>query len=292
MNRSSKLVFFGTEDFSIPTLRRLIAGGWNIVVAITKPDSRAGRGRKLQEPPVKVMAKTAGLKLFQPEKLADIHSELSALQPDFGILASYGKIIPQAILDIFPGGIINIHPSLLPKYRGPSPIETAILNGDKTTGISLMRLTAGMDEGPVYAQAKVVIPPSAEASFSAYLAEAGADFLISKLPAIVDGTLKPTPQDDSRATYTKLLKKEDGVLGWHRPAIELERQVRAFSRWPKSRTNISGHDVIVTRARVVGGEKEGALVIKCRPGYLEIIELIGPSGRRMSGADFLHGYSK
>lgn len=290
---SPKLVFFGTEDFSLPVLRRLIIGGWNVVCVVTKPDTKAGRGRQLKQPAVKAVAEAAGLKLLQPARPADIYSELANIKATHGVLSAYGKIIPQTVLDLFPGGIINIHPSLLPKYRGPSPIETAILNGDKTTGISLMRLSAGMDEGPVYAQEQIDLPKDIDArSFSAYLAEKAADFLLEKLAAIVDGSLPPKPQDNRKATYTKLLKKEDGIINWHKPATELERQVRAFAKWPRSRAHVFGHEIIITKARVVSGEKAGALVIKCRPGWLEIMELIAPSGRSINGEEFIRGYRK
>jgi methionyl-tRNA formyltransferase len=290
MKKSNKLVFFGTEDFSTAVLPRLIFTD-RLAAVVTKPDVKAGRGQELRSPPVKEMSQKAKIKVFQPTRPMDIYDELLKLKPSHGILSAYGKILPQEIIDIFPGGIINIHPSLLPKYRGPSPIETAILNGDKETGVSLMKLSAGMDEGPVYAQKNVEIPPDYDAlELGPYIAQIGADFLIEKLPKIIDGSLKPKPQDDSKATYTKLLKKEDGVLSWHKPARELERQVRAFIKRPKSRANIFGHEVIVTKARVVNDQTDGALVVECRPGYLEIMELIAPSGRKMSGQDFLHGY--
>lgn len=293
MKKSANLVFFGTDDFSASALKRLILGDWNLAAVVTKPDSKAGRGQELQPSAVASMAKKANIQVFQPPRLQDFHQELSELKPTHGILASYGKIIPPEIINIFPGGIINIHPSLLPEYRGPAPVEATILNGDKQTGISLMKLTAGMDEGPIYAQKKVKVPPNAiTPSFSLYLAELGTDRLMENLASIIDGSLKAQPQDSSKATYTKLLKKEDGQVDWGKPAEVIEREVRAYLGWPKSRAEVLGNEVVITKARVAKDEGDGELVMKAQPGWLEILQLIAPSGRTMSGADFLRGYNR
>ena len=293
MKKSANLVFFGTDDFSASALKRLILSDWNLAAVVTKPDSKAGRGQELQPSAVASMAKKANIQVFQPPRLQDFHQELSELKPTHGILASYGKIIPPEIINIFPGGIINIHPSLLPEYRGPAPVEATILNGDKQTGISLMKLTAGMDEGPIYAQKKVKVPPNAiTPSFSLYLAELGTDRLMENLASIIDGSLKAQPQDSSKATYTKLLKKEDGQVDWGKPAEVIEREVRAYLGWPKSRAEVLGNEVVITKARVAKDEGDGELVMKAQPGWLEILQLIAPSGRTMSGADFLRGYNR
>lgn len=293
MSKSKRLVFFGTEDFSVPTLEKLIQDGWNIAAVVTKPDSRGGRGQKLITPKVKELAKKHGINVLQPAKVDEINNAIAKIKPDFGILVAYGKIIPQSTIDLFPGGIINVHPSLLPKYRGPSPIEAAILNGDTETGVSLMRLSAGMDEGPVYEQ-KLIALTGTETKPDLYdrLAKEGAGFLADKLEAIAEGWLTPKPQTDSQATYTKLLKKEDGRMEFNRPAEEIERQIRAYIGWPKSPAKLFDQDVIITKARVAHDENDGKLVIKCQPGYLDIVELIGPSGKTMQSADFLRGYKK
>src|SRR5665213_119654 len=157
MSKLSNLVFFGTENFSAPALEKLIAGGWPVLAAVTKPDARGGRGQKLIVPKVKQIADKHNIPVLQPEKFSEINAKIAELKPELGVLVAYGKIIPQGTIDLFPGGIINVHPSLLPKYRGPAPIEAPILNGDKETGISLMRLSAGMDEGPVYEQKRVAL---------------------------------------------------------------------------------------------------------------------------------------
>ncbi|MEX2006781.1 MAG: methionyl-tRNA formyltransferase [Candidatus Saccharimonadales bacterium] len=286
-----RLVFFGTENFSAPTLSALIGQGWPILAVVTKPNAKQGRGQKLAVPPVKKIALRAGLRVFQPGKVADIEADLAKLRPTHGVLVAYGQIIPDSILKLFRGGIINLHPSLLPKYRGPSPIEAAILNGDKQTGLSLMRLTAGMDEGPVYYQSVLKLKGSENRlELSKKMAKMGADRLIERLPQIIDGRLKPVPQDNSKATYTPLLKKEDGAVNFSQPAEVIERQIRAYLGWPRSRATIFGKEVVITKASLVKDRTTG-LVIQCNPGLLQIEELIAPSGRTISGVEFIRGYS-
>lgn len=294
MSKSNNLVFFGTEDFSAAALEALIAGDWLVLAVVTKPDSHSGRGQKLSPPKVKQLAQKHGIEVLQPQKVSDIDQKINALKPTHGVLVAYGKIIPQSTIDLFPGGIINIHPSLLPKYRGASPIESAILNGDKQTGISLMRLSAGMDEGPVYAQKKIALNGREDKSgLYEKLARQGAAYLLEQLPAIVGGWLTPTPQIASDASYSKLLKKDDGLMDFKdKTAEELEREVRAYLGFPRSRATIEDQEVVVTKARVVQAKSDGDLVLPAKSGYLEIEELIGPSGRKMSGKDFLHGYNR
>jgi methionyl-tRNA formyltransferase len=291
MSKLSNLVFFGTENFSAPALEKLIAGGWPILAVVTKPDGRGGRGQKVIVPKVKQIAQKHGIEVLQPEKLTEINSRIIELEPDLGVLVAYGKIIPQSTIDLFPGGIINVHPSLLPKYRGPAPIEAPILNGDEETGISLMRLSAGMDEGPVYEQIRVVLKGDEERpALYEKLAEQGAELLLDKLPAIAEGWLTPRPQIDAEATYTKLLKKADGQIDWSKPAEVYQRQVRAYLDFPRSRAKVGDNEIVITKARIASGESDGQLVMKSQPGWLEIQELIAPSGRKMSGADFARGY--
>jgi methionyl-tRNA formyltransferase len=258
----------------------------------TKPDSRGGRGQKTIVPEVKQIVDKHGIAVWQPEKVAEIDTKIANLKPTHGILVAYGKIIPQATIDLFPGGIINVHPSLLPKYRGPSPIESAILNGDSDTGVSIMRLSAGMDAGPIYAQVRIELDGSeTRPQLYEQLAQSGADLLLERLPAIIEGWLTPKPQDDKLATYSRLLKKEDGWIDWTKPAETYEHQIRAFLGFPKSRTKLHGYEVVMTKARVAQSADDGSLVMKCQPGWLEILELTAPSGRSMSGADFLRGYN-
>ena len=293
MNSQKPLVFFGTEDFSLPSLETLIEAGWPIAIVVTKPDAPKGRGLQIAQPAVKKLAEAHDIKVLQPEQVEILNEELRHLQPTHGVLVAYGKIVPKSTIDIFPGGIINVHPSLLPKYRGPSPIETAILNGDQKTGISLMKLTPKMDAGPVYKQLAWPLSGT-EDRLELYnkLSEAGAKLLVENLPHIVDGRLEPLEQDHSEASYSCLLKKADGLIDWQsEPALQIERKVRAYLGFPKTRAMIwDKYEVVITKARVAEDENNGRLVVACSDGFVEILELIAPSGRRMSGADFKLGH--
>lgn len=293
MKQSKKLIFFGTESFSGPTLEKLLAEDWPVLAVVTKPDSPSGRGQKISAPLVKSIAEKNGVEVFQPQKVSEINAKIAQLKPDFGVLVAYGKIIPQSTIDLFPGGIINVHPSLLPKYRGPAPVENAILNGDSRTGLSLMELSAKMDAGPVYAQNTISLSGSEDRpSLYEELSQAGAVYLMDNLEDITSGRLAPKPQNVREATYTKLLKKEDGLIDWSKPAEIYEREVRAYLGFPRSRAKIFGNEVVITKARIAHDNNDGDLVLTAAPGYLEIEELIAPSGRKMSGADFNRGYKK
>ena len=293
INMSKPIVFFGTEDFSLTALRSLVEAGYSIVAVITKPDSKRGRAQKLTPPSVKVFAQSHAIPVWQPTKLSEIASDIQPLGEVAGVLVSYGKIIPQPVIDLFSPGIINVHPSLLPLYRGPSPIESAIKNGDEQTGVSIMQLSAGMDAGPVFAQ--TVHPLSGtETRTDLYrtLAAAGAATVLSVLPAILDGSLQPTPQDETAATYSHLLDKQDA---WLQPqtltAVQAERLVRAHLGFPKTKLTVLGHDIIITKAHTSTAAKT-PLDIVCQDGaFLSIDELIAPSGRRMNAQAFLNGYA-
>ena len=292
-NTSQKIVFFGTEQFSLTALSHLIQAGYNIVAVVTKPDSKKGRGQQLTPPEVKVLAAKHNIPVWQPTRLAEIADRVSALGVATGVLVSYGKIIPQSIIDLFSPGIINVHPSLLPAYRGPAPIESAIINGDIETGVTIMKLDAAMDAGPLYA---VRTHPLAgtETGPELYrtLAVAGAELLIEVLPAIIDGSLQPHPQDDTKASYTSLLKKEDAPLDLTSlTAIQAERRVRAYLSFPKSKLKIGDNQIIITKAHV-SQTKNTPLDSSCQDGaFLVIDELITPNGRRTDGAAFSRGYS-
>ncbi len=292
MSTSKTVLFFGTDEFSLTALTGLIEAGYNIQAVVTKPDSPQGRGHKLTPPQVKVLATQHGIPVWQPEKLREIARDIAALESPIGVLSSYGKIVPQNIIDLFDPGIINIHPSLLPKYRGPTPIETAIANGDEKTGVSIMQLTAGMDEGPVYV-AKEYLLTGTETKPELYhtLATIGTNLLLETLPGIIDGTVTPSPQDESQATYTRMLQKEDAWLDPNTvTAEEAERLVRAYLGFPKTKITISGHTVIITKAHIENSQLH-QLTIPCKNDtFLAIDELVAPSGRTMSAADFERGY--
>lgn len=286
------IIFFGTSEFSLTALTGLVEASYEIVAVVTKPDGRTGRGHKLTPPPVKVFAQRHNIPVWQPEKLSELKSSIKTFGSPAGVLASYGKIIPQPIIDLFRPGIVNIHPSLLPLYRGPSPIESAIANGDHKTGVSIMQLIARMDAGPVYT-AKLHPLTGTETKPELYrsLAQVGVNLLLETLPHILAGTLLPSPQNEDNATYTPLLKKTDALL---RPdtisAVEAERHVRAYLGFPRTKLAINGRDTIITKAHVAT-VATSPLDILCMDGnYLSIDEVIAPSGRRMTAADYTRGY--
>lgn len=300
MTHTSKtIIFFGTDEFSAASLRELIAKGFTIGAVVTKPDSHQGRGRKLTASVVKQIAEANNIPVWQPLRVDALTEHIQKLSKNgtakpIGVLVSYGKLIPQAIIDLFEPGIINVHPSLLPKYRGPSPIETAILNGDTETGVTIMQLTKQMDAGPIYSQLTVpLLDIETTPDLEAQLAELGAQQLGLTLPAIMNGTIQPTPQDDAIATYCQLLTKDDSVLDCSTlTAEQAERRIRAYLRFPKSKLTVAGHAIVATSAHVTNTHSS-PLDIACIDGrFLSIDELIGPSGRTMSAAAFLNGYSK
>lgn len=290
----TKVMFFGTEDFSVPTLQKLIEANYKIVAAVTKPDTLRGRGHKLDQPAVKKNAAVNNIKVLQPAKVTEILPEIQKLQPEVGVLVSYGKIIPESIIEAFPKGIINIHPSLLPIYRGPSPIESAILNGDKVTGISIMSLEKAMDAGPVYLQEHIELS-GIETKNELYdqFSRQGAKLLIENLPRILDGSIKSTSQDESEATYCQMITKSDGDLDpITMTADECERRIRAFIGWPKTRINLLGKNIIVTKARVLAdfsGDKWPDVILCKNNSALQITEIVSPNGKQMKTADYFRG---
>jgi len=294
MNNISKpIIFFGTEDFSAVSLMSLIEAGYNIAAVITKPDSKKGRGHKVTPSTVKVIANKYRIPVWQPEKLSEVSDDIRALGDVAGVLVSFGKIIPQSIIDLFTPGIINVHPSLLPLYRGPSPIESAIKNGDEVTGVSIMQLSKNMDAGPVYAQSTHTLTGTeTQPELYQTLARVGADLLLSSLPAILNGSLQPHVQDEASISYCNLLGKTDSFIHVaDMNAGQVERQVRAHLAFPKTKLTVLGHDIIILKAHVALQSKTPFDVL-CRDGvYISIDELIAPSGRKMDAASFIRGYA-
>jgi len=299
-----RIVFFGTDDFSAPSLRELLKmPEIEVVAAVTKPDAVKNRGRQVESPLVANIAREYNsrnsqsdeVKIFQPTKLHDIEAELRELQPDAGVLVAYGKIIPQSTIDIFAKGIINFHPSLLPKLRGPSPIETAILNGEPETGLTLMKLVREMDTGPILYQEKVNLSGRETApELREKFAKCGAELLREKLPETLEGEVREIAQNDSLATYCKLLEKSDGQIDpKNETAPEIDRKIRAFLGWPKTRLDYFGREIIVTTANVLGGfaGDEWPDVIKCADDtYLQIAKIISPkTGKEITMSEYLHG---
>lgn len=298
---SKPIVFFGTEEFSARSLRALIDAGFNVAAVVTKPDSPKGRGKKLSAPIVKEIALESNVPVWQPEKIVEIREKITKLDTPVGVLVSYGKLITQDILGLFTPGIINIHPSLLPKYRGPSPIESAILNGERETGVSIMQLTNEVDAGSVYSQIKISLNGD-EYTDDLYktLAQKGSKLLVNTLPSILNGQLQPAPQNENEVSHSKLIAKNDGIIDWNKPAIQIEREVRAFHVWPKSSTGLGEVEVIITKAHVVPGDDTpgkievdvdaNLMMIYCGEGYL-CVDRLQPIGKKeMPVQAFLSGY--
>ena len=293
MTKTSPIVFFGTEDFSLFSLRALVQAGFPVRLIITKPDTKRDRGGKVASPAVKLFAAEHEIPVLQPQKLSEITDAVQRLDHPAGVLVSYGKIIPQAVIDLFYPGIINVHPSLLPLYRGPSPIESAIANRDAKTGVTLMQLSKAMDAGPLYYQVPYALDQT-ETRPELYqtLGQLGANILVQQLPAILNGSLQPIPQNDAEATYCQLLTKESSYLDLASLTPgQAEARIRAHLGFPRSRVRVGDYDLIVTKAHAVMDAKT-PLDLACQNGaFLAIDELIAPSGRIVTAAEFLRGHS-
>jgi methionyl-tRNA formyltransferase len=298
-----KVVFMGTPPFSVPSLQTLL-GAYNVVGVVTQPDRPAGRGRRLQPPPVKVAAEAAGIPVYQPASLRreEAAVPLREWQPDLIVVAAYGQILRPHVLDLPPHGCLNVHASLLPRWRGASPIQHAILAGDAETGVSLMKMDASMDTGPVYVQEKLAIAlDDTAATLHDRLALLGGQLLGAHLDAILDGRLPPTPQDDGQATYAPLIKKEDGRLDWREPAAQLARRVRAMTPWPGAFTTWQGKMLKIVEARPVEpaalpagqpGEVVGShetAVLLTGEGGLQLHQVQLEGKRPVAVAEFLRG---
>lgn len=298
MSKSKSLIFFGTENFSLSALGSLVENDFNVIAVVTKPDSARGRSKKLQPSAVKQYALEQGLPVIEHSAPEGIEKQLQQYNAFGAVLSSFGKIIPSSILDTFEDGIVNVHPSLLPKYRGASPIEQAILNGDETTGVSIMKLVEKMDAGPVYSQ-QIVKLSGKETAPELYetLAQVGSELLVKTLPEVLSGELKPLPQDETQASFAPMITKLDGRIDWNKPAIQIERQVRAYKDWPGSKTSLGNVDVTVEKASVVNENgptgsavaRADDILVYCGEIALAIHELKPAGKRSMSAKEFLAG---
>jgi len=303
MNQSLNLVFCGTPRFAVPTLNRLVEVGFHVSLVVTLPDKPRGRGLELSPPPVKHRAMELGLPVMQPEKIKNnegFRARLAALKPTAIVIVGYGRLIPQWMISLPPLGNINLHASLLPKYRGAAPIQWAIACGETVTGVTTMRIDAGLDTGDILLQRELTLTPEDTAETVApRLAVIGADLMIETLRGLQTGTVHPRPQDDSRSTLAPLLKKEDGLIKFSRPAVEICNRLRGFQPWPGAFTSFRGKNLHVWAARPaatvlppgdmkVDGDR---LLVGCGQGTsVEILELQPEGKKRMSARDFIHGY--
>ena len=300
-----RVIFMGTPRFAVPPLRHLVIEGYPVVAVYTRPDRPAGRGRSPLPPPVKVAALEGGLPVFQPTSLKEpaVVDQIADLQPDFIVVAAYGQILPPAVLEIPRLGGINIHPSLLPRYRGASPVPAAILAGDDFTGVSIMLMDAGLDTGPLLAQAQLSLSPADTAgSLTEKLSRLAARLLPEILTRRARGEIIPRPQDEAKATFTRPIVKEEGELDWSRPALEISRRVRAFRPWPGAYTRWRGKRLEIVAAVslpsaapaavgqvVVLDGDDVAVGINTGSGVLGVLELQLEGRRIIPAAEFARG---
>ena len=296
-----RIIFMGTPDFAVPALQQLWSSQHQLVAVYTSPDKPAGRGRELSPSPVKRVAIERGLEVRQVRSLKDENAvaSLAQLQPDVIVVASYGLILPKKVLAIPPCGCINLHPSLLPRHRGPTPIPAAILAGDAETGASIMLMDEGIDTGPILSQQKVPIAPDDTAgSLTEKLAQLSARLLMETLPVWLSGSITPKPQREADATYTKLLDKADGEIDWRMPAVDIQRRVRAFHPWPGCYTRWRGKTLKVMAATPLPGKRgtpgqtmptEGGVGIQTGDGMLLLRQVQLEGKRPMDIAEFLRG---
>jgi len=301
-----KIVFMGTPEFGAIILEGLVKDDYKPALVITEPDKPVGRKQIITPPPVKVTARKNNIEILQPVKILDSKFYILDSKPDLIIVAAYGQILPKDILEIPKYGCLNVHPSLLPRWRGPSPIQFAILNGDEETGVTIMKITEKMDAGPVLTNSKLPILNSSITYEELHnkLAKEGAKLLLETIPKWLKGEIKPAAQDESKVTFSKILTRKDGEIDWQKPAEEIERQVRAFSFWPGTSALLDAKNLKIIKTSVMEQTKNGPfgtpgktflapddkIAVQTGKGFL-IIERLQLEGKNpVSTADFLKGY--
>lgn len=298
----TRVIFMGTPEFAVPSLAALVGGPATVVAVVTQPDKPSGRGQQMTASPVKAFAVAHGLPVFQPPtlKAPEAVARLAELQPDVIVVAAYGQILRPAVLNLPPHGCINVHASLLPRWRGAAPVQAAILAGDQVTGSTIMLMDADMDTGPILAQAALIIQPDdTGGTLTARLAQQGADLLVETLPRWLAGEVTPQPQEQSRATLCRPLRKEQGLIDWRRPAAQIAMAVRAFNPWPAAHTLWQGQLLKVLRAQALPGHGDDApgrtLIVDGIPavvtgeGLLRLDEVQLAGRNAVSGRDFARG---
>lgn len=298
-----RLVFCGTPRFAVPTLDALVTAGYPIQLVITQPDKPSGRGLQPAAPPIKERARALGLPVVQPDKIKnneELRSRLAALAPEAIVVVGYGRIIPQWMIELPRLGNINLHASLLPKYRGAAPIQWAIACGESVTGVTTMRIDAGLDTGDILLQRTIPIAPDDTAeTLAPKMASIGADLMVETLKGLREGKIPLQAQDDARATLASILKKEDGRIDFQRTAAEIWNRLRGFQPWPGAFTSFRGKNLHVWAARPSTGSAAQAkikvdqqrLLVGCgEDTCLELLEVQPEGKKRMSAQDFIHGY--
>jgi methionyl-tRNA formyltransferase len=297
---SLRVVFMGSPEFAVPTLRALV-GHYSVVGVITQPDRPTGRGRAAAPTPVKQLAQSLGVPVVQPEKLRDPEAQASLVEwsPDLIVVAAFGQILRKAVLELPRYGCINVHASLLPRWRGAAPIQAAILHGDPTTGVTIMLMDSGIDTGPILTQREIEILPNETAgTLGERLANLGATLLVETLPGYLSGNIQPQAQDETRSTYAPMLSKEEGRLNFSHPAADLERRVRAFQPWPGTFMDWQGQPLKILRAHTAPGNNlppgqrcmiAGLPAVATSAGCLvfDVVQLAGK--KAMPGQEFLRG---
>jgi methionyl-tRNA formyltransferase len=298
------LVFLGTPTFAVPTLERIVQAGHRVLAVFTQPDRPKGRGGELSASPIKETAQRLSLPVHQPERIRKPEpvEQLKQMQPDAMVVVGYGQIIPQSIIDIPRHGIINVHASLLPKYRGAAPIQWAIANGESSTGVTTMRIDAGLDTGDMLLKWETPIGPEENAVEPGQrMSVAGADLLVETLTGIAAGTIHPQPQDNSQASLAPILKKEDGEVDWNWPARKISNRARGFLPWPGAYSHFRGQLFHIWKASVAHEPGQGApgrliplkrrlLVSAGEASALELIEVQIEGRKRMPAEAFLNGH--
>ncbi len=295
-----RIVFAGTPDFSVPALQALLASGHSVVGVYSQPDRPAGRGRKLIPGPVKQLALQHAVPVFQPDSLkhAEAQRELAELKPDLMVIVAYGLILPQAVLDLPGRGCVNLHASLLPRWRGAAPVQRAILAGDHESGVCLMQMEAGLDSGPVLVEVRTdIASDETGGTLHDRLSQLAGGLLAQHLDDLEQDRLEPRIQDEALVTYASKLGKSEAAIDWQQDAVHLERQVRAFNPWPVAQTRYAGKTLRIWDARAIDGSgtprrvvaagKQG-IDVACGSGCLRLLEIQMPGARRLSAADFLN----
>lgn len=298
-----RLIFCGTPQFAVPSLETLLARNFDVALVLTNPDEPQGRGYALKSPPVKDAALKAGLRVLQPAKLKGARAEIESIKPDAIVVVAYGHLVPQRMIDLPPLGCINLHASLLPRYRGAAPIAWAILRGERVTGVTTMKIDAGLDTGDILLQKEIPIEDDdTTETLSARLSAQGAGLVIETLEGLARGEIQPRPQDHAGATLAPMLKKEDGLIDWSRPAMEIAYRVRGLAPWPVAYTPFRSKGLKIWAARVAPPQDAaslapgsikisgGRLIVGCvEDTALEIIELQMEGRKRIHARDFING---